>query len=1095
MILPDREPGPDLEGLFGQEVRGAVGWTRAEALPGLAFVTLWATGPDPARDGLFRVQAVRRTAPGASWEALDVSARPFGTGGPEDEAGSATARMAREFGVTAGDLQDAGTPTEAMERLLEFVGELPVVAEDAPALDAWRAALAPDRPGPERLLDLPGLARFLAPGRHRKTGGGLVEQLVGSAHLAGRPSRAIGPGEVRAALGTLVGEFLARDETDRAILAHGTALARAVLAAREPAVEARISMAVALAELPTLWRDDADGLYPLHPALRDGALTDAVRAYPDLEGALQRSTPGWTREYQRYERVEPIPSYPEEEIALDTADRRTVDEIFQEHLPRMLATDGGEPSYREGQHAVAATIAEGLGRRELLLVHAPTGTGKTLAYLVPALLWALRNDARVAVATYTRALQEQAMARDVPLALRLLDRAGAGSGFRVSQLKGRRNYLCWRALRLQAPTGEEPPEDVLAWTALALFGLADPDGDLDRFPLPSPWWTTEPETWRRATGRLLNLARAAGGCCSSNDDLATCGASVSRERAKRVHVVVTNQAFALARRDMFRMLVFDECEHLHGQAQSAFSTEVTLRAVRELLDRARGSGGSRRSGVLERIHRAAASGSPVEEGVLDALDRCTDCVKALDSLQREAAFYKAWRVEQARDRQRADEHSLFREFVLEHDSRRLVEAQGRLAVGLLQLGAGLALLTEHLDALPTRGVLRLRRRLDLLRADVEETRQAVDRWIPRENGEVALRRETFHDLEETPAGDDVLAARVLLPNEHLGRHYFPDLHGAVLLSATTWLRDGFEAAEFYLGLERAAHPAEDEDRAPSQLRTFRAPDPFDYGRVVVTAPRDAPPVRQGKDAFLDYVARFVGFLTERTRGRMLVLFTNAEDCRRTGEMVAPFLAERRVPLFVQGRTGAAKEELSGLFREQVDSVLFGLDTFWFGADFPGETLQYLVIVRLPYGVPDRYHHAQCAALGTREQRRQIYMPRALARFRQGFGRLLRKERDRGCVFLLDARVLDPRNKDFLRELPLRGSLDETGAGLAKLVRGDTDLCLREALSHMDMLADVRRRGLERSFVGWTLAEGSSSAAPEPRREPEVPRIRESDVPY
>ena len=103
-----------------------------------------------------------------------------------------------------------------------------------------------------------------------------------------------------------------------------------------------------------------------------------------------------------------------------------------------------------------------------------------------------------------------------------------------------------------------------------------------------------------------------------------------------------------------------------------------------------------------------------------------------------------------------------------------------------------------------------------------------------------------------------------------------------------------------------------------------------------------------------------------------------------------------------------KEELGGMFRTRVESVLLGLDAFWYGADFPGPTLEYLVLARLPYGVPDRYHHAQCAAIGAPEQRRTIYLPRAMAKFRQGFGRLMRKESDRGCVFVLDKRVVDPR---------------------------------------------------------------------------------------
>src|SRR5690606_4800305 len=112
---------------------------------------------------------------------------------------------------------------------------------------------------------------------------------------------------------------------------------------------------------------------------------------------------------------------------------------------------GAAPVARTSQHAAAREVAATLGTARgadgggLVLVHAPTGTGKTLAYLVPTLLWARRHGLRVGIATYTRALQEQAMDREVPRALGALRRAGCESGFRVSVLKGRDNYVCWRA--------------------------------------------------------------------------------------------------------------------------------------------------------------------------------------------------------------------------------------------------------------------------------------------------------------------------------------------------------------------------------------------------------------------------------------------------------------------------------------------------------------------------------------------------------------------------------------------------------------------------------------------------------------------------
>ena len=111
-------------------------------------------------------------------------------------------------------------------------------------------------------------------------------------------------------------------------------------------------------------------------------------------------------------------------------------------------------------------------------------------------------------------------------------------------------------------------------------------------------------------------------------------------------------------------------------------------------------------------------------------------------------------------------------------------------------------------------------------------------------------------------------------------------------------------------------------------------------------------------------------------------------------------------------------------------------------------------------------------MGSREQRKRVYMPRSLARFRQGFGRLMRRESDKGCVFLLDKRVIEPRHRAFLKELPLAGVGGALDAGqpaaeperLARLVRGETDLVLDKAFAHMGMLPDIERRGLDTPFT-------------------------------
>jgi ATP-dependent DNA helicase DinG len=999
----------------------------------LVFFSCWTTGPDPTVDSVVRLLALRRSsAPGTA------------------------DRFDRLAGAESFDLVWAGFES--------FLGRDPVLVPDVAEFAAWWTH-ATGR-GLERIdaIGLDEIANVLLPGS---------DSVRRMAEETGRAWRTLQPEDLREAAARLVREFLEQGADAVALAASGYRRAWRGLEAGSPRAARILRLALALADRPGDWLDSKD-----EPATRleNGLLTRSSQRPRTPEDLIADLEPCCQRESSAWRELDTVPVQAESPAPFSEEDRACLEQVFEVHLPASFASETGAPersSYRSGQHEVARAVAGALGTGELLLVHAPTGTGKTLAYLVPALLWARRHGVRIGIATYTRALQQQAMDREMPRALAALSAAGVDPLPRVALLKGRENYLCWRALKLATPEDEEDGAGWLGWTALALFGLRDPQGDLDRMPQRPPIPMEAVGPWRKRFAELLRHVRCRSSCCSHDEDRRACAAEVARKRCERSHVVVTNQAFALARQEFFKHIVFDECEHLHDQAHGAWSHVLSFHQMRGALSRLHGAERGGPPAVLDRIRRALVEGTPLDRILVRALEEWQGSDDALLRLEGALEGFEGWREEAARRREERESHSLLREYVESAEGTGLVESRTELCRRLNDLESTLAEVAERLEAAPLRGKPGLRRSLDLARTEISGMLEAIEAWLPLEEGRPAYRPSFFYDVEVEPAtgrGNRVglaLVARVLLPNEVLGRSYYPELSTGVFVSATTWLRGSFEPALGYLGLDRAAEPAPDEDRAPRIVRTFRAPEVFDYSRVLVAVPRDAPPIGRDKDAFLEYVRRFVGHLGERTRGRMLVLFTNAQDVRRVGTELEGFFRARRISLWYQNMESASKEELSDLFRARVDSVLLGVDTFWFGADFPGETLQYLLIVRLPYGVPDRYHHAQCAALGTSEQRRRIYMPRALAKFRQGFGRLMRRESDRGCVFVLDGRALEPKHRTFLRELPIGVDADASedagdGEG-ARLVRGDTERCLREALAHMDLLADLRQRGLPVGF--------------------------------
>ncbi len=1009
--------------------------------PDPAFVIPWVTGPDPELDGLFRLLALRPGPQG--WLTFECWSRPF-------EGEKASARMTREFGVTAADLTQAVDPLQAWSELDIFLGDAPVITPDGEGFEAWAGALS----GRPRLaLGIDELAALWLPGRLARRGAGLVRAL-GEGHDG--PPKALYPSELVQALAELLRRAQDRPLEAHALLAGGYAAAHRELLASDPPAAERLALALALFEHPSSWARSTGELFHPGEDLPAGLLQAALEATGgevDLEGLPSKAA----ELFALWEEFVPLQPSPTPTEGLSPSDRALLEEVFEEHLPRILAhRRGGSPEEyrRPAQAQVAREVAATLGSRELLLVHAPTGTGKTLAYLIPGLLWALRNEARLGIATYTRALQEQAMDGEAEVALAALARAGVAGPLRLSLLKGRENYLCMRALSLAHPEGGDDAEAWLVWTQLALFALTDNESDLNRLPKDPPLRLTSGTHYRRSLQRILAAVRARTGCCSHAEDRARCGAHLARRRAERSHVVLTNQSFLLSRPEFFHHVIFDECEHLHDVAAATWSHALRPARLEALLERL--AGGKR--SPLERLTVQLPRGTFAQEEAQEAEKRTDQTRQALDELLRQLHLFERWR-----GRRRcpdSERHTLLRLYVEGEEGEQLVAARLDLGLALGRLDRALGRLGEAAGAIPLRGGARLLRSLELAGVELAEFATDLDAWLPVDGERPKLSPAILHDVRLDRHGGMSLTASVLFPGRILRERVYPVLGSVVFLSATTMLGGSFEAARAYLGLEESG---EDEDELPQlerEVRTAQAPEAFDYGRVLVGLPRDAPPPTRKAD-HLAYVEHFLDWLGERTRGRILVLFTNKDDVRRVGEALRQRFRKRRIPLWYQGMAGVSKEELGALFRERSDSILLGVDTFWFGADFPGETLEYLVIPRLPFGVPDRLHHAQAAAMGKRIHRRSVYMPRALAKFRQGFGRLMRRPTDRGVIFILDRRLGEPLGRPFLEELPLAGMHPEEGK--ARLVRGETSRVLHEALAHMGMLADLERRGLTSTF--------------------------------
>ena len=1059
MILSDDSNGPE--------------GPQKAALP--VLVALWSTGADPALDGLVRIVARKmlpeevlgvilevpiakeggKVTPNGPWIELDQFCDPFPA--RPTQTGAASSAIHRRFGLQDSQLRDQEAAPVRWAEFRAFVGDSPLLVHDAELYRSWQVALDRDLPEPAFANVVVGIEEL------ERLGLGQAKTQSDEDDDVGDWFQKPSPRSIAERLGRLVETLHNRNRVFLALWTAGLEGAAHRFDATDPAAARRLYWALELLNHPEVVCRQGTELFKAGNAVKSGYLERALDQSPGMENGLYELEPLGAELGEEGKQPDPLPPTSEGLTPFPKEDRLLLKNVFEHHLPALMAESlGGEPSdyYRESQAKVAQQVAQNLGRSGLLLVHAPTGTGKTLAYVVPAMIWAMRHGLRVGVATYTRALQEQAMGGEVPRALKALARAGMSPAPRVTLLKGRENYLCWRSFQPLRPQKDDDAETWLAWTVLLTFALTQEDGDLDRLHTSPPLALTSSKPYRQALTRTIRSARARRGCCTRSKDRATCLAELARKRAERSHLVITNQSFVLARREFLRHVIFDECEHLHDCAVSAFSSKFEFVDARQSLLRLHRPGRGTSRSALDKLKRQLPAGGASEEALKRAMTRWQHLMRAIESMEHAAEDFDRRRVEDTGGKNDRDVHGYMRVQVSQGLEAGLMQSRLDLGSELARLETDLDRLQEVCDTNKIRGSQSIRQGLELGRTELLELGKQLESWLPLMEGKPAFAKEIFYDVERTYRGELGLLSRVLLPSESLGRLYYPDLASGTFLSATTYLGGSFEAAKNYLGLKRAETPAGDEERMGRPVDTFRVPELFDYSRVLVGVPRDAPPANGPRDEHRAFVARFIEQLCTRTGGRLLVLFTNLQDVRLVGEAVLPALRRRGLPLYYQGMDGVAKEELSRLFRERTDSVLLGVDTFWFGADFPGETLQYLAIARLPYGVPDRYHFAQCAALGEGEQRKQIYMPRALAKFRQGFGRLMRRSSDRGCVFFLDQRILDPRHRAFLRELPLAGmGFGNQNAQGANVTRGPLDKVLRDALAHMNLLTDMERRGV------------------------------------
>jgi len=657
------------------------------------------------------------------------------------------------------------------------------------------------------------------------------------------------------------------------------------------------------------------------------------------------------------------------------------------------------PAYehRSQQVSMLRAVATALSEGRHLLVEAGTGTGKSMAYLVPALTWAAENGRRVVISTNTINLQDQLLLKDVPDLSQVLDRP-----FRAVALKGRGNYLCPRQLATLRRLGPRSADEMRVLAKILVWLVSGGTGDRGEINLLR---SAEMMAWSR-------ISAESDGC--TMDTCLTemggiCPFYKARHAAESAHVIIVNHALLLA--DIatgnrvipeYDRLIVDEAHHLESATTNGLSFRVTenevLRLLRDL--------GGQSSGLLGQLAELAKKQLTASSraDLLAAVDRVSgraeDCSAGFQALFAALQDFLAVRRDQhpigpygQQERILGSTRTLAEWADLEiawdnlrHPFADLVEALGRVEGDMVDLtDQGLAQ-AEDL-ALATRAVAR----------GLNEVYENLDHMVFDPDPMMIY----WAEVRGSHARPSLHAAP--LEVGHLVERYLWHEKEAVVMTSATLTAAG----EFDYIRQRLSAADADELALGS---------PFDYETsTLLYLVNDIPEPNAGP-AYQHAVEQGLIQICRATRGRTLALFTSYSQLRRTSEAISGPLAAAGVSVYEQGE-GASRHALLETFRTSDQAVLLGTRSFWEGVDVPGQALSVLVIVRLPFDVPSDPIIA--ARSETYESPfNQYSVPEAILRFRQGFGRLIRTRSDRGVVVSLDRRLLSKTyGRAFVDSLP------------------------------------------------------------------------------
>ncbi|MBM3943310.1 MAG: hypothetical protein FJ316_10395 [SAR202 cluster bacterium] len=689
---------------------------------------------------------------------------------------------------------------------------------------------------------------------------------------------------------------------------------------------------------------------------------------------------------------------------LERPEKRRADGTVAPDAGKLLALLGPEGPFakafqgfeqRPEQNQMLSAVAQTMQQGGHLMVEGGTGVGKSLAYLLPALLFAVARGHRVVISTNTINLQEQLLRKDIPAMVGILEGAGllTPGVTKAAVLKGRSNYLCLRRWGYLARHESPTVDDARLLGKTAVWLQETTTGDRGEINLSG----RDAVTWARVS------AGEKTGCPGLRNG-SPCFLRTARERAEQAHLVVVNHALLLS--DLahggslipdYQYLVVDEAHNLEDEATRQFGFDVLPNRLQEEMEL---------QGRLINAVRLALRAEGLASAVRNEGEDAARGVEMLAGSQRDH-WGRVWKAAEG---------------LLESQNKSGGEETPQLLLTRQVRGqrawAELALTWENLDLALSQGLQRLSR-LQRFLEGVKLPSEADPETLVMEAGNAQDNLEQLrtrlsailgapddHSIHwiarDAPNNEVALHAAPLAVGSLLSDLLFARKDCTVLTSATLSAQGSFEYLRQRLGV-------------PEDSAELLVGSPFDYQKAALLLIPDDMPQPQAEGYFQALAHVLIG-LSKGLNGRTMALFTSHAALRNVAQAVRAALLAEGIQVLAQGLDGPP-QQLIRRFSENPKSLLLGTSSFWEGVDLPTGVLKALVLTRLPFQVPtdpivkarsDQYQDAF----------NEYSVPQAVLKFRQGIGRLIRRKGDKGTLVVLDRRITGRSyGQAFLRSIP------------------------------------------------------------------------------